>query len=252
MYPEEGVNDQVAAGQKVNSYLNEFDDYQRYEQYMKSQGQAIETAKPNEPVLSDSDRNFAALREKTEKLERENQELSRNFEYLRNSVQKPRDAEPVRKNPLDDLDLEDALPTGVFRSREQEMMDRQKAMEQEILRLNLAMKYPDYNDVVDNFAAPLIKENPNFAAGFYAAPDPYKYAYDLGAMAKGRVQNVQQAPVAPPPAVHPYAQKAIENSKKPGSLAQTGGQGSFHNVKNYATMSDEEFEAEHNRIQASL
>ena len=251
MNPEEGVNDSVATSQKRNSYLNEYDDYDRYESYMKSQGVAPE-AKQNEPVLSDADRNFAALREKTEKLEKENQDLKSNFEYLRNSVQKPREPEPIRKNPLDDLDLEDALPTGVYRSREQELMDRQKAMEQEILRLNLAMKYPDYNDVVDNFAAPLIKENPNFAAGFYAAPDPYKYAYDLGSMAKSRGQSVQQAPAAVQPPVHPYAQKAVENSRKPGSLAQTGGQGSFHHVKNFATMSDEEFEAEYSKIQARL
>lgn len=248
MYQEEGNIDSPATSPvRRNSYLNEFEDYERYENYMKMQGGVPDAPKPVEHVISDADRNFAALREKTEKLERENRELQERFESYKNTSQKQ--LEPVRVNPLDGLDQEEALPAGIYRQRENELMQRQTLLEKEILKLNLAMKYPDYDDVVENFAAPLIKENPNFAAGFYSAPDPYKYAYDLGAMARGKRQ--EPPPVAPPPPVHPHAQRILDNSRKPGSLAQTGGQGSFHHVKDFGTMSDEDFDAEVRRIQSA-
>lgn len=249
---EQGLNDSVATSPRNNSYLNDYDDFARYEAYMKSQGiSTTEVAATQPAVLTDAEKNFVALREKTERLEKENQDLQRNFDYLRNTVQKP--AEPVRSNPLDELDQDDAVTARVLRSRDEEFSKRQQALEQEVLRLNQALKYPDYNDVVENFTAPLFKDNPNLAAGFYAAPDPYKYAYDLGVMARKQKQEAQ-TPIAPPkpPPMHPHAQKILENSRKPGSLANTGGQGSFHAVKDFANMSDEEFEAEYAKVQARL
>jgi hypothetical protein len=212
---------------------------------MKQNGIAHAMNQPA-PQQQDIERNFQALREQKERLEKENQEIRQNMAFMRDSFQKQPEPMQKRLNPLDELDAEEALPTSVYRTREQELLARLDLQEKEMLGLRNSIKYPDYHDVVDNFAAPLIKQNPNFAAGFYAAPDPYGYAYELGKMAKERKQETQPTAYMPPPVQaptqHPYAQRILDNSRKPGSISGAGGQGSFHEVVNWATMSDEEFD----------
>lgn len=251
MTTEAGVQESVAETPKVkghNSYLAYQDDLDRVE----AVNPKVQEQEPISPAELPIDRNIVAIREELARERREKEELKQNFEIWKATLHKQNIPEPqVQKNPIEDLDTEDALPVGIYKRQEDEMLKRQKAMESEIAELRMAVKYPDYKEVLDEYAAPLIREKPNLAAGFHAAQDPWQYAYDIGSLAKQGRQNQMSAPVAPP-TVSKSAARIVENSRKPGSLSMTGGQGSFHAVKDYATMSDEEFEAEYNRIQSGM
>lgn len=246
-----GVKEPVAeVPKKHNSYLSDQDDIDRVQNIMPK-APYQEPIKPEELPI---DRNIVAIREELARERREKEELKQNFELWKASLHKQNIPEPVvQKNPIEELDQEDALPVGVYKHQEQEWVKRQRALETEIAELRMAVKYPDYKEVLDEYAAPLIKEKPHLAAGFYASQDPWQYAYEIGKLAKlGRQQAATPVAPSPAPEVSRNAQRMVENSRKPGSLSAVGGQGSFHAVKDYANMSDEEFEAEYQRIQRDM
>lgn len=244
-----GVQEPAAEVQKKhNSYLAGQDDIYRVKSVYS------EEQPPIQPQELPIDRNIVAIREELAREKREKEELKANFELWKAQVAKQNTPAPeIRKNPIEDLDQEDALPVGVYKHQEEEFIRRQRALETEIAELRMTIKYPDYKEVLDEYAAPLIKEKPHLADGFYAAQDPWQYAYEIGSLAKKSrqvSQPVQEAPQATP--VSRNAERMVENSRKPGSLSMTGGQGSFLRVKDYATMSDEEFDEEVARIQSEL
>lgn len=246
---ETGVKESVAEiPKKHNSYLSDQDDVERVQAVQPKEAVHEQIIAAELPI----DRNIVAIREELERERREKEELKANFEIWKASLQKQNIPEPqMQKNPIEELEQEDALPVGVYKHQEQEWNNRQKQMQNEIAELRMAIKYPDYKEVLDEYAAPLIKEKPHLAAGFYAAQDPWQYAYEIGSLAKRGRQAV--APTQPaPPQVSRNAERMVENSRKPGSLSAVGGQGSFHAVKDYANMSDEEFDAEVQRVQRDM
>lgn len=214
-------------------------------EYEENQHQPAEIRKEEPP--SDVDRNFAAIREELAREKREKEELKANFEIWKASLSKQNVPEPqVPQNPFKDLDKEDAVTVGAYQAREEEMYRRQMQLESDMSELRLAVRYPNYREIVDEYAAPLIREKPSLAAGLKAAQDPWAYAYEIGQLAKQ-----SKTAIAPETQVNKQAQRIMDNAKKPGSLSQAGGQGSFsqQSLTDFANMSEEQFEQYYRKFQ---
>ncbi len=97
--------------------------------------------------------------------------------------------------------------------------------------------------MIQKFALPLVQQKPHLAEGIQGASNKALYAYELGKMAQMAAQRAQ-TPVEEPvgaPAINSNAQRIVENSRKPGTLSQAGGQGALSKADYYASMSDAEF-----------
>jgi hypothetical protein len=132
--------------------------------------------------------------------------------------------------------VDDDVPTvGELRRAWQEhqlQIDQQQRVY--IEELQLQQRHPDFNEVVENHLKPLLKEKPYLAETIRNSPNVALAAYEIGAMAKAMKQSSE-------PRVNVDAQKIVENSKKPGTLSSSGGQGTLSKTDYYAQMSDESF-----------
>ena len=234
-----GVNDTVAEGQDVENFYDE-------KLPGVSQNQIVDS---NEKVEDTSGKefNFKALRDSIaqEKQEREAERLRyqqelENMRYQMQQIQAPQQAE---SDPLDDLDGSDLLTVNKFRQAQQMQQQR---YEQEISNLryeNLEnrarLKHTDYNDVMEKYSIPLLRNDPDFASGFRNASDPAEYAYKIGRMI---MQSEQQR--QPEPQISRDAQRLVENARKPATLSNVrGGQQAISTAELYETMSDKDFAA---------
>jgi hypothetical protein len=211
------------------------------------QATPAEVVPPVEPVEvvkepSEQELNFKAFREEIDRIKAEREEFKQNLEILRANVQQqtPRREEPAPKKFLDGMEDNDIPNVKEIRSawdqREKEYVSR-------IEELQVAQQHPDYAEVLEKYLTPLIRQKPHLAEGIQGASNKALFAYELGKM----YQQQQIAQAVPPP-VAPQAtppsetaKRIVENARKPGTLAQAGGQGALSKADYFATMSDEDF-----------
>jgi hypothetical protein len=208
----------------------------------QSQEQAVQAQEPSPPPQTPQElpqeRNFKALASEVERLkadrESDRKDHQLQLEMMRaNMAPKPEPAPQKMFHGMEDSDIPNVKEIrGEWDRREAEYQQR-------IEELQVAQRYPDYAEVVEKFALPLVKEKPHLAEGIQGARNKALFAYELGKMAQQmKQQQVQAQPITPPSVT---AQKMIDNSRKPVSLAAAGGQGVLSKADYYANMSDAEF-----------
>lgn len=181
------------------------------------------------------ERNFEALRLEIDRMKAERDAEKRDhalqLEILRANSQ--RSAEPqFERKEFEGLHDSDLPTVGDIRK---EWAQREQAYQARLEELEFASTHNDYAEVLDKYLKPLINENPVLAQGIGKHPTPAAYAYQLGKLYQQSKHSSQQT------AQHSQAQRIVENARKPGTLAQAGGQGALSKAEYFATMSDQEF-----------
>jgi hypothetical protein len=206
------------------------------------EGLPIEEKVPVPPTNPQAD-NFRALREEVDRLKTEREQEKREHQLqmdIWKANQTQRQPGPQRKEMFDGMREDDIPNVGELR---REWQQRESEYQSRLEELHVQQMHPDYEEVIEKYAIPLVKQKPHLAEGLRGATNKALFAYELGAMAK-QMQQVAQAPVetiAQPTSRIAEAERMIANSKKPGTLSQAGGQASLSKADYFATMSDQEF-----------
>lgn len=200
-----------------------------------------------QPEPSEKELNFKALRETIarEQSEREAERLryQQDIDFMRSQLaQKP---VQENRNVLGEDRDDDLLTVGKFRQTqaqyEQQLKQQEENYRLKLNELETKVQHSDYDEVMDKYAIPLLKNNRDFAIAFQNSENKASFAYNLGKMMKDS-QPRPQAPV-----VNEGSQKAqriVDNSTKPGTLSSArGGQPSLSKAEYYGSMSDADFNA---------
>lgn len=189
---------------------------------------AAEQAKP-----SDKEMNFRALREETSKLKEEASYWKGQAEAY--SKQPSRMPEPTEAGPeFDKLDWDDSRD--VRKAWEAMHKDNQRLREEmrdSLAAANTKAQHQDWNSMVTQHVPSLTQQNPMFAEMIQKASNPYEAAYLLA-----QLNSKASQPQVPQ---NTNGQRAMENARKPQTLASVGGQGQISQADYYANMSDADF-----------
>lgn len=189
------------------------------------------------PQPSQQELNFKALREEVDRIKAERDEFRQNLELLRANVQQQQQppSPPEKKKILDGLADSDVPNVSEIR---QAFEQREAEYQMRLEELQVQQQHSDYAEVLEKYTAPLLKQKPHLAEGIYGARNKALFAYELGKMAQAQQQPIPQKQSASPSET---AQRIVENARKPGNLANVGGQSVLSKADYYATMSDAEF-----------
>lgn len=197
---------------------------------------------PQEAEKNPQANHFRALREEVDRIkaekDTERREYQAQLDMLKaNLAQSNRQHEPVAQERkmfegMDDSDVPNV------RELRTEWESRESAYQSRIEELQVAQMHPDYAEVIEKYAIPLVHQKPHLAEGLQGAKNKALFAYELGKMAQQ-----MQAHAAPQEPARPSenAQRMVENARKPGTLSQTGGQAALSKADYFASMSDAEF-----------
>jgi len=214
---------------------------------------AVEEVPTEAPIVdaqqepSEKELNFKALRETIarEQAEREAERLryQQEIEFMRSQFAKP--VQENRKSVLEDERDDDLLTIGKFRQTqaqyEQQLKQQEENYRLKLNELETKVQHSDYDEVMDKYAIPLLKNNRDFAIAFQNSENKASFAYNLGKMMKDS-QPRPQAPVETEGSQK--AQRIVENSSKPATLSSArGGQTALSKAEYYGSMSDAEFNA---------
>ena len=205
----------------------------------------IETQQTNPVEPTSQELNFKALSESVEKLkaekEAEKREYQLQLDMLRANLGK-RPEEPARaKQMFDGMEDSDIPTVGELRKA---WTERESAYNEKIEELQVANSNPDYAEVLNKYGKHLAETDPLFVQGLRSAENKALFAYQY-AKREQELQGLREAVKtqgsAPQPQQSANAQRIVENARKPGTLAQAGGQSILSKTDYYATMSDAEF-----------
>jgi len=248
----------AAVQEESNSYLRETQDVP----YAAPAGwdnsavdQPQEAAKVVEAVKQEptaQELNFRALREEVDRMKAEREAERRDYQnqldiLKSNTAVRPQPQPQPERKFLDGMKDDDIPSVGELRRAWDEREGQYAARIEE---LQVAQAHPDYAEVIEKFALPLVQQKPHLAEGIHGARNKALFAYELGKMAQ-QMQHVQR-PVEQPPARSPIAERIVENARKPGTLSQAGGSGALSQADYYASMSDAEFMRMANRNLESI
>lgn len=237
-----GVDSEPAAGVQTvdsNSYQQEAGEYPIHPELMdpppkNEAGQHFEQVDTN-PQAD----NFRALRGEVDRIkaqqEAEKKEYQLQLDMLRANLAQqnhPRQPEQAPKQMFDGMKDDDVPNVAELRK---EWADRESNYQARLEELQVQQAHPDYAEVIEKYALPLVQQKPHLAEGLRGATNKALFAYELGMMAKQ-----MQAPQVTQTRSE-NAQKMVENSRKPGTLSQAGGQSVLSKADYFATMSDKEF-----------
>lgn len=207
-------------------------------------------AEAQEP--SDKELNFRALRDSVAELkaEREAERLryQQELETLRMQMQHQAPKQES-KRALDDQSDDDLLTVGKYRQTVREMQEQHQqelqALRIEQEEMKARVQYSDYDEVMEKYSIPLLKNNRDFARAFQASDNKANFAYELGKMAMYKEQASQPAPVPAEPEPSMKAQRMVDNARKPGTLSSArGGQASLSKADYWASCSEADFQKE--------
>lgn len=216
---------------------------------------AIEEQVQEQPVdqvqeeVSDKEYNFRALRDSVAELKAEREAERQRYQHELDSLRMQMQSQTPKQEPkraLDDQSDDDLLTVGKYRQTVREMQEQhqqelqQMRVEQEDMKARL--QYQDYDEVMEKYSIPLLKNNRDFARAFQSSENKANFAYELGKMAMYKEQASQpvQEPVVQQQQKN--AQRMVDNARKPGTLSQArGGQPNISNLERWASCSDEDF-----------
>lgn len=206
--------------------------------------------------LSDKELNFRALRDSVAELkaEREAERLryQQELDTLRMQMQHQAPKQE-QKRALDDQSDDDLLTVGKYRQTVREMQE-QHQQELQTLRIEqeemkARVQHPDYDEVLEKYSIPLLKNNRDFANALNASHNKAQFAYELGKkeMLLQQYQNQVQQQTTEPAEMQPNqkAQRIVDNARKPGTLSSArGGQASLSKADYWASCSEADFQKE--------
>lgn len=238
------IQDKISAGETAPAAGEQKADLNSYQQELQEdfsmpalppeQTAEAEPAPKEDP----QELNFRKLTEEVDRIkaerETERKEFQNQLDMLRANTA-PRQADPGPKKMFDHMQDGDIPSVAEIR---REWDQREANYSAQIEELKVASAHPDYAEVLQKYAAPLMKEKPHLLRGILSAENKAQALYELGDMQR-QLQTLKAAPA--PTQQSKDAQKIVENSRKPGNSAQMGGQSALSQVDYYATMSDADF-----------
>lgn len=242
-YSGEVLDDSAAVNQQqvdTNSYLNELQDAPLPQPAKEGALEAQPLAQ--EPIANPQSENFRLLREEVDRLKAERAQEKRDYqaqiEMLRVNTPQ-RQVEPEKPRKMFDNLPDDDVPS--VKDIRNEWQTRESAYQSRLDELEFQVKHSDYHEVIEKYAKPLANSDPFFIENLRRSVNPAQYAYSQGkyqqrlheAESLLKTQQTQQA--------NPTAQRIVDNARKPGTLAQAGGQSVLSQADYFASMSDAEF-----------
>lgn len=192
---------------------------------------------------SEQKQNFRALREEIAKMQAEREYWKGQADAYAKQPQQ-RHEEQAPKDPYEGVDWQEPADLKrAFDSIRQENSSLRNEIKDALKAVETKTHRRDWDSMVTQHIPHLTSQNPIFAEMIQNASNPYEAAYLLAEM-NARATNQQTgANNTPPVHTHGNAQRAIENSMKPQTLASVGGRGQMSQVDYYASMSDKDFQA---------
>lgn len=190
--------------------------------------------------------NFKALSESVERLkaerEAEKREYQLQLDMLRaNLVRSQQPEQPKPRKMFDGMEDTDVPNVGELRRA---WGEREAAYNERIEELQVAGQHSDYAEVLGKYGKHLAETDPVFLQGIRGAENKALFAYQY-AKKEQRIQQLEEAMKQNTPPAQTSssatAQRIVENARKPGTLAQAGGQSVLSKADYFATMSDQEF-----------
>ncbi len=183
--------------------------------------------------------NFRALREEVDRIKADREQERRDhqvqLDMLRANMNRQESHQPEMKSKqMFDGMKDDDIPSVAEIRRE--WQERESGYQSRLEELQVAQMHPDYAEVIEKYALPLVKQKPHLMQGIQNSSNKALFAYELGKMAQ-QISEVRE----PAPVKSDSAQRIVDNSRKPGTLSQAGGQGALSKADYFATMSDQEF-----------
>lgn len=235
----------VQTSVETNSYNQEDQEYPVQQELMepaKIQSPKAEVV----PDINPQAEHFRALREEVDRIKQDRESERRDhqlqIDMLRANLnnQQPQKQQPPAQKPFDGMEDSDVPNVAEIR-REWQNLQSERAQQEasykaRLEELQVQQMYPDYAEVIEKFALPLVKQKPHLAEGIQGATNKALMAYEIGKMAQQLQQQTQ-----PATSKSETAQRIIDNSKKPGTLSQAGGQAALSKADYFASMSDQEF-----------
>ena len=205
----------------------------------------IDAVKAPSPEPDKQEQNFKALSESVEKLkaerEAEKREYQLQIDMLRANINRQSHEEPKARKMFDGMEDSDIPNVGELRKA---WYEREGAYNERIEELQVANQHSDYADVLYKYGKHLAETDPLFLQGLKGAENKALFAYQY-AKKEQRFRELEESikvnskPTQTQQSVN--AQKMVENARKPGTLAQAGGQSVLGKADYYATMSDSDF-----------
>lgn len=238
-----GANTGTAAASHANVDTNSYQDQPADFPVMTElldQPQEVAFAEPSPQEV-----NFKALRDEVDRIKIESEAKQREaqlqIDLLRANLHRPEPQQqrmPERK--MFDGKADDYIPDVAELRNEWSM--REQAYQSRLQELEFQSSHPDYYEVIGKHLNPLVNEKPHLRQVIENAGNPSQVAYELAKMAQ-QVQTTQRSDPVPSPAERQVrdAQRMVDNSRKPGTLSQAGGQAALSKADYFATMSDQEF-----------
>ena len=225
-----------------NFYQQEVGEYPVHDELIEKQIQQesseVSSEPSAEPDVNPQAEHFRSLREEVDRIKAEREAEKRDHQLqvdmLRANLaeRQPQQPEPFPKKMFEGLKDDDVPNVAEFR---REWEQREAVYQAKLEELQVQQTYPDYAEVIEKYAIPLVKQKPHLAEGLRGASNKALFAYELGAMAR-EMQQVKAVPQK-----SESAQRMVDNSRKPGTLSQAGGQSALSQADYFATMSDKEF-----------
>lgn len=198
--------------------------------------QSREGDEAGESIANPQAEHFKALREEIEEIKAkraaDNEEYQLQLAMLRANQQPTIE----KKKMFEGMDGSDVPNVDEIR---REWEERESGYNQRIEELEVQKQYPDYEAVIREFIPQLKIKEPNLINGIERANNPALSAYLL-CKKEQRIQELTKK-ASDPPTRSAKADRMIENSRKPRTLSQAGGQGALSQADYYASMSDKEF-----------
>jgi hypothetical protein len=167
---------------------------------------------PREQPKTNSDRNWEETTKVLKTQRQEIEQLRAHLEEVKRATAKPEVDEFADLAPDDVITFEQAK-----RLAERQAEAAAKKIVEEYGR-NLSYgsqeqqartKFEDYDYVVENFAVPMIQQNPALAAAIKASPDPFTTAYKLAKTSDQYEAQVTKQQISP------KAEKVLKNASRP-------------------------------------
>ncbi len=232
------ISDPVAVDQvDTNSYAPQ-DEVTVHEEFLSASETPTDSEQPLQTPENPQAGHFRALREEVDRIKAERdlekREYQLQIDMLRANMaqQMPTTPAPKEREMFEGMAADDVPSVAEIRN---EWGQRESAYKARLEELQVQQSRPDYAEVIEKYALPLVQQKPHLLQGIQNAENKALMAYELGKMA----QQIAQA--SAPPQRSESAQKIVDNARKPGTLSQAGGQGALSKADYFATMSDAEF-----------
>lgn len=207
--------------------------------------------------------NFRALSQEVERIkagrDADRKDYEMQLQILKANLNQPPQAQqqaaPRVQKMFDGMQDDDVPNVAELRK---EWSERENSYQERLEELQVAQRFPDYQEVIQKHLVPLIQQKPHLANVIQASSNKALVAYELGMMAKAATpltaveSALAQATPPQPRSDTPVsaavrgvetAQRIVDNSRKPGTLSSAGGSGTLSKADFYASMSEKDFAA---------